>query len=207
DGFMLGQHILIEMDNGQEDTDKKQGLWIYSSFVLWDGDRTYVWAKNSKDQIEKRYIEIGTVNDEAGDCEILSGLTIDDYIAFPSDYIEPGMTATTNQSDKNIPDNVINELPGEGNVSDEMDMPEGMENMEGFEFPEGAEISESAESPEDTEMPADNGSNEIKYDDDGNMIYDDGSGNVLKFDEDGNLIEGGDQLFGGEKAENASAAN
>ena len=30
---------LIEMDNGQKDENKKEGVWLYSSFVLWDGDQ------------------------------------------------------------------------------------------------------------------------------------------------------------------------
>ena len=164
EGFMLGQHILIETDNGQEDADKKEGLWLYSSFVQWDGDRNFVWAKNSRDQIEKRYVEIGEINDESGDCEILSGLTIDDYIAYPAEYIEEGLNTTTNKSDKNIPENVLNgidEMNGEGNGMEGMDftqgdaiIPEGMEGvegMEGMDFTQG-----DAEMPEDMAAFADN---------------------------------------------------
>ena len=103
EGFMLGQHILIELENGQEDSAQKEGIWIYSSFVLWDGDKNYVWVKNGQDRIEKRTVEVGEVDDDYGDCQILSGITIDDYIAYPADYIEAGMVTTTNQSDKDVP--------------------------------------------------------------------------------------------------------
>ena len=143
---MLGQHILIETDNGQMDSDKKEGIWLYSSFVQWDGDRNFVWAKNGREQIEKRYVEVGQINDESGDCEILSGLTIDDYIAFPADYIEEGMSTTTNKSDKNIPENVMTgEDPNGG-----MDFTQG-----GGEIPEDMEQyfrSDSGDIPVDAEM-------------------------------------------------------
>ena len=116
---MLGQHLLIEMDNGQRNENKKDGVWIYSAFVLWDGDQNYVWAKNSHDQIEKRIVTVGEVDDAHNDCQILSGLEIDDYIAYPAAYIEAGMKTTTNQSDKDIPENV-----GLG-VTDDMGMDDG----------------------------------------------------------------------------------
>ena len=173
EGFMLGQHVLIEMDNGQKDEDKKEGLWVYSSFVLWDGDQNYVWAKNSRDQIEKRIVTVGDVDDEHGDCEILSGIDIDDYIAYPADYIEAGMKTTTNQSDKDIPENVGNDM-----------MDGGM--MDGGMMDDGMGMGE--------EMP-----DNVVYDEDGNMIYTDEEGNVFKFDAEGNMIEGGEELFGGEE--------
>ena len=146
EGFMLGQHILIETDNGQMDSDKKEGIWLYSSFVQWDGDRNFVWAKNGREQIEKRYVEVGQINDESGDCEILSGLTIDDYIAFPADYIEEGMSTTTNKSDKNIPENVMTGEDPNGS----MDFTQG-----GGEIPEDMEQyfrSDSGDIPVDAEM-------------------------------------------------------
>ena len=168
EGFMLGQHVLIEMDNGQKDENKKEGVWLYSSFVLWDGDQNYVWAKNARDQIEKRVVSVGDVDDEHGDCEILSGLDIDDYIAYPADYIEAGMKTTTNQSDKDIPENVGGDMMN-GDMG--MGMEEGMNG-------------------EDMGMPED-----VVYDEEGNMVYTDEEGNVYKFDPEGNLIEGGEGLF------------
>ena len=173
DGFMLGQHVIIELDNGQNDENKKDGIWLYSSFVLWDGDQNYVWAKDSHDQIEKRIVSVGEVDDEHGDCQILSGLDIDDYIAYPADYIEAGMKTTTNQSDKDIPENVGNDMMNE-------DMGMGMEGgMEGGMAGEDKGMPENAE-----------------FDEDGNMIYTDEDGNVFKFDPEGNLLEGGENLFG-----------
>ena len=161
DGFMLGQHLIIEMDMGQESENPKEGIWIYSSFVLWDGDDNYVWAKNSHDQIEKRVVKVGDVDDEHGDCQILSGLEIDDYIAFPSDYIEAGMTTTTNQSDKDIPENVL------GGEMGGMDMTEGDMDM-GME--EDVEYDESG--------------NMVYTDEEGNVYKFDAEGNLIEGGED-----------------------
>lgn len=156
DGFLLGQHIIIEMDNGQKDENKKEGIWIYNSFVLWDGDENYVWAKNSRDQIEKRPVKVGEVDDTHGDCQILSGLEIDDYIAFPADYIEPGMGTTTNQSDKDIPENVMNDMGDMGM------MDEGMGDMG---------VEENVEYDENGNMVyTDEEGNVYKFDAEGNMI-------------------------------------
>ncbi|MCQ2417236.1 MAG: efflux RND transporter periplasmic adaptor subunit [Oscillospiraceae bacterium] len=156
EGFMLGQHILIEMDNGQEDEDHKEGLWIYSNFVLWDGNKNYVWAKNSRDQIEKRYVEIGEVDDVYGDCQILSGLDVEDYIAYPSEYIEAGMTTTTNQSDKDIPENEIGAMDSMngGMMTDDMFMDE-MYDEEGSLI-EGEEIPSDEDGTEEDLYTEDN---------------------------------------------------
>lgn len=74
DGLMLGQHVLIEIDNGQDTSINKTGIWLYSDFICKDGKKNYVWAKNEDGKIEKRYVEIGQKDEENGDCEIKSGL-------------------------------------------------------------------------------------------------------------------------------------
>lgn len=167
DGFMLGQHVLIEMDNGQEDADRKEGIWLYSDFILWDGDRNYVWAQNARGQIEKRYVEVGDVNDEYGDCKIVSGLELEDYIAFPADYIEAGMGTTTNQSDEDIPDNVLGDSMGGGMYGGGGFYDDGDENFD----------------------------ENVSYDAMGNMVYTDDEGNVYIFDAEGNVIGDGEGYF------------
>lgn len=104
EGFMLGQHILIDTDSGSDI--EKTGIWLYTDFIIREDGKAYVWAKNAeKDIIEKRYIKIGQEDEDYGDCEILEGLSLDDYIAYPADYIKAGLGTTTNASDKDIPDN------------------------------------------------------------------------------------------------------
>ncbi len=112
EGFRLGQHLVIEMDRGDED-EKRTGVWLYDSFVMWDGKENYVWAKNDRDRIEKRIVEIGEHDEERGESEIKSGLSPEDYIAVSADYIEAGMGTTTNLSEAEIPEDASG-MPADG---------------------------------------------------------------------------------------------
>jgi HlyD family secretion protein len=97
DGLMLGQHVYIEMDNGQ--TEVKEGLWLPSYYIVTEDDGSYVWARDSKERIEKRKLTLGEY-DENTDCyQVLDGLTEEDYIAFPEDDIVEGAETTTNYDD------------------------------------------------------------------------------------------------------------
>lgn len=191
EGFKLGQHILIDTD--RSDDVEKTGIWLYTNFILKDGNKSYVWAKKSdKDVIEKRYIKIGKEDTEYGDCEILEGLSTDDYIAYPADYIKEGLKTTTNSSDKDIPENDL----GDGEMMDEGMMDEGM--MDEGMMDEGA-----MDEGDMGNMPGDFVSNDdgsySMTDEDGNFIEGaaDGSmkvtspdGGVVEMDADGNFIRG-----------------
>lgn len=97
DGLLLGQHVYIELDEGQEKT--KEGLWIYASYVVEDETGTYVWAANDKDRLEKRYVELGQFDEELGEYEILSGLTKKDYVTWPMPGLYEGVVTVTNESE------------------------------------------------------------------------------------------------------------
>ena len=94
DGLMLGQHVYIEPDNGQEE--QKDGLWL-SEFYIVDADTAepYVWAANASSRLEKRKLVLGEYDEALGEYEILDGLTLKDYITFPEDSLEEGMRTTT----------------------------------------------------------------------------------------------------------------
>ena len=97
DGLMLGQHLLVSADTGADESIEKNGIWLYSDYVQTDENgKTYVWAADKKDRLEKREVEVGQTDDTMGDCEIKSGLSEDDMIAFPSDSYQEGMKTTTN---------------------------------------------------------------------------------------------------------------
>ena len=92
DGLMLGQHLLVSADIGADESIEKTGIWLYSDYVQTDENgKTYVWAADKKDRLEKREVEVGQTDDTMGDCEIKSGLSEDDMIAFPSDSYQEGM--------------------------------------------------------------------------------------------------------------------
>lgn len=97
DGLMLGQHVYIELDEGQED--QKEGLWL-SEFYIVDADTNspYVWAADENNRLEKRSVILGQYDESLGEYEIADGLTKNDYIAYPSEALEEGMATTTNSA-------------------------------------------------------------------------------------------------------------
>ena len=95
DGLMLGQHVYIEMDEGQDT--QKVGVWISEAYIVdADTGSPYVWTANKNGKLEKRSVILGQYDEELGEYEIADGLTKDDSIAFPSDVLEEGMATTTN---------------------------------------------------------------------------------------------------------------
>lgn len=131
EGLLLGQHVYIEMDEGQ--TEEKEGLWLYASYIVQeteDGEVfesieegyyedteavealmqdtevldteslvSYVWVANEKNRLEKRMVELGEYDAELGAYEILSGLSEDDYIAWPMEGLYEGVTTVTNEEE------------------------------------------------------------------------------------------------------------
>jgi HlyD family secretion protein len=91
DGLLLGQHVYIEPDYGQEQT---SGLMLPAYFVNDEGDDAWVWAANAKGKLEKRSVTLGVYDSDLDEYEILSGLTAEDYIAFPEDRLSEGMAVT-----------------------------------------------------------------------------------------------------------------
>ena len=102
DGLMLGQHVYVEADYGQGDV--KEGLWLDEYYIMQEDDGAYVWAENAKGYIEKRKIELGEYDENMMQYQILSGLTEDDYIAYPEDRVKEGMKVTHNYEDVVIDD-------------------------------------------------------------------------------------------------------
>ena len=81
EGLMLGQHVYLQLETQAAET--PAGPAISSAFIAYEEDgSTYVWAdKNGK--LEKRTVSLGEYNMTNDTYEILSGLTEDDFIAFP----------------------------------------------------------------------------------------------------------------------------
>ena len=76
---------------------------------------TYVWAANDKNKLEKRKVELGEYDEMTGEYEILSGLTEDDYIAFPMEGLYEGVTTVTNIEDVDYTSSLYNQgEEGEG---------------------------------------------------------------------------------------------
>ncbi|MBQ8995906.1 MAG: efflux RND transporter periplasmic adaptor subunit [Oscillospiraceae bacterium] len=90
-GLFLGQHVVIEL----ADSSGKSGLWLYEGYLEGiDSDSPYVWADNNG-KIVKRSLKLGSYDEEIGSWEVLDGLDINDYIAFPDGTIKEGQRTTT----------------------------------------------------------------------------------------------------------------
>lgn len=142
DGLMLGQHVYIEMDEGQEE--QKEGLWIFADYVVQDDTGAYIWAANDKNRLEKRYVELGELDSDLNEYEILSGITADDYIAWPMDGLYEGVTTVTDSDEVDYSSPLYNQVSTE--------MPdEGYYPMDESVIPEGAELFDDTEYGYDTE--------------------------------------------------------
>ncbi len=95
DGLILGQHVYIELDMGLQPAEK-EGVWLYSYYIVMDDGDPYVWASNGRDKLEKRVVELGEYDENLDQYEIKSGLTEEDLIAFPMPGLYEGVTTVTN---------------------------------------------------------------------------------------------------------------
>lgn len=141
EGLMLGQHVSIESDQGQNEP--KKGVWLDSYFLGTEEDgSSYVWADNGKGRLEKRKVTTGQTDEGTGRIEIAEGLEKEDKITFPEEGLKDGMKTAEGengrmgQSNPPMPENVGEpELPADGELPEmggELAIPEG-EIGEGLE--------------------------------------------------------------------------
>lgn len=88
DGLMLGQHVFIEIDEGQGVS--KEGLWIPGYYLEKGEEESYIWVANSKDKIEKRKIVLGEYDENMDQYQVIEGLTPEEFIAFPDEGLQEG---------------------------------------------------------------------------------------------------------------------
>jgi HlyD family secretion protein len=97
--LMMGQHVLIEVDNGQDE--EKEGIWLNSAYLHIEGEDFYVWAANNRDRLTLRKVTVGEYDEALDEYEILKGLSIKDFIASDSEDLRENMRTTKNISESN----------------------------------------------------------------------------------------------------------
>ncbi|MCM1258659.1 MAG: efflux RND transporter periplasmic adaptor subunit [Roseburia sp.] len=153
DGLILGQHVYIELDQGQTET--KEGLWLYASYIVMEnggmeslmmdevsmssteieygeeslfdtessfdfgagfanvtvpeGTEAFVWADDGNGRLMKKTVQLGEYDPMMDEYEIISGLTADDYIAWPMDGLYEGVKTVTNQEDVDYTSGLYNQ--------------------------------------------------------------------------------------------------
>ncbi len=145
DGLMMGQHLYIELDQGQ--MEQKEGIWLFEGYIVKEEEKSYVWAADANSRLEKREVELGEYDENLGEYQILSGITEEDAIASPMEGLYEGVTAVTDASEVDYEAPLYNQggeedeagdgnsdMPAGGGMTDEMmDSIDGMEGMEGSE--------------------------------------------------------------------------
>ena len=89
-GLILGQHVYLEPDVGQDKA--KEGIWLPDYYFEDAANGTaFVWAASARNVLEHRKVKIGEHDDEMLTYEVLEGLDEDDYITAPTDELEEGL--------------------------------------------------------------------------------------------------------------------
>lgn len=165
EGLILGQHVYVEMDEGQ--SVEKEGIWLFEGYIGMDEEEPYVWAANKKDRLEKRKVELGEYDEELGEYEIKSGLSEDDYIAYPMDGLYEGVSTVTDAAEVDYTSPLYNQ---EGGMEEGGEMiPEDGEMLPEEGMSEDGEMLPEEGMSEDGEILPEEGMSE-----DGEMIPEDG---------------------------------
>lgn len=124
--LMLGQHLYIEYDMGQTDINENE-VFIPEYYLIRDEngeiekdakDRALVWKRDDKGKIRKTPVTLGDYKENSGLYVVKDGLTKDDYIAFPENFIEEGMNTTTNFDESYVDKSSMNDGMGQGGMGD-----------------------------------------------------------------------------------------
>ena len=139
DGLLMGQHVYIEPDLGQDA--QNTGIQLPASFINDADSSPWVWAQSSSGKLEKRSLTLGDYNAELDTYAVTDGLTAADYIAFPDDTLKACMTCVTYDESTFDPS-------GDGSYADDGGVMDGGFDA-GMDIPEG-DMTDGA-----VDMPAD----------------------------------------------------
>ena len=135
EGLLMGQHVYIEPDYGQEDTQDESLINLPSYFINDAEGKPWVWAQNSNGKLEKRSITLGEYNTETDTYPVTDGLTAEDYIAYPDDSLKAGMTCITYDEGTFDPGASGGKVYPEGGDGDKIDENVPMDGMDGGDMP------------------------------------------------------------------------
>lgn len=131
EGLLLGQHVTCEIDYGQMEA--SGGIGLSSGWFVRDEEgNLFVWvASKEGGSLEKRQVTASDYNEMTDMYTIESGLSDDEYIAWPGpDCVEGAGTTTRKQApeDQSYGEDMEGMEDFEG---EDMEMMEGMEDFEG----------------------------------------------------------------------------
>lgn len=151
EGLMLGQHVYIELDEGQDS--QKTGVWISEVYIMdAETDSPYVWAADKDNKLEKRSVILGQYDEDLGEYEIADGLTKDDCIAYPSEVLTEGMATTTNIDEAMDTNNVDMEPLDDSSFDDDPEL----DGVSEYEMSDDGTVIDDPEAIDDSSMEDEN---------------------------------------------------
>lgn len=118
EGLMLGEHVYIEADYGQEDD--LQEIWVDEGYVCLGDTSAYIWLASKNSTLQMREVTLGTHDEELGRYVITDGLSLEDYIAWPEADFEAGMpvvyydaSSFEEESSDEVTDDMAEDVPME----------------------------------------------------------------------------------------------
>ncbi len=115
EGLILGQHVYIQPDLG---LDIPEGLWLPAFYIVHDEEGSYVWAQTKTNTLEQRAVILGEYDSDYDRYQIQSGITEDDYIAYPEETLQAG-APTTQDISQVVPETGGGEGPVDGGSLDD----------------------------------------------------------------------------------------
>ena len=108
EGLMLGQHVYIEPDFGQDEAADPNQINLPSYYVADIDSKPFVWAQDNHGKLEKRSVTLGDYNAELDTYAVIDGLSAIDYIAFPDESLSEGMVCVI--PEEIVPDEMMEEM-------------------------------------------------------------------------------------------------
>ncbi len=173
DDLILGQHVYMEEDTGDEK--QKDGLWLEDYYIMQEDDgKAYVWMADKNNQLTKQEVTLGDYDEDEMKYEITDGLTADDYITVPQDGIQEGAPVIYNDASEDT-----SSMDGMGGM-DDGSWSDGSDGMDDGSWSDGSDEMDGSWSDGSDDMDAD---------------YSDGdAGDGMVYDADqGSYVEDGEQ--------------
>lgn len=95
EGLMLGQHVYVEPDLGQDE--RKEGLWLDAYLIGEPDGSAYVWTDRDG-SLEKREIRLGQYDPARDQYLVAEGLALTDWVTYPEEELREGMETIKSHS-------------------------------------------------------------------------------------------------------------
>ncbi|MCI9068972.1 MAG: hypothetical protein HFI65_10020, partial [Lachnospiraceae bacterium] len=100
-GFLPGQHVYIEKAQNGKEAEAGEGapeggeaeILLPEGYVEDASEKPWVWAAGDDGRMEKRPVTLGAYNDRHSAWQVEGGLSMTDYLAWPSALLEEGQKA------------------------------------------------------------------------------------------------------------------